>query len=128
MPTLSCDGMNPQAVFETVTQAKNYIEEGHGPIFVEAFTCRFEGHSMSDANRYRSPQEMQHCKAKDPLPRWKEKLLTTFECSQEEIDSLQTKAQHTLDEALAFVAEGEEPHIETLKKHIFAQERDHALS
>ncbi len=128
MPTLSCDGMDAQAVFETVTQAKNYIEEGHGPIFVEAFTCRFEGHSMSDANRYRSAQEMQHCKAKDPIPRLEEQLLHTYECSKEELIALQNEAQQTIEETVAFAKQSPQPDITSLKDHIFAQERNNALS
>jgi predicted nucleotidyltransferase len=78
MPTMEVDGMDAVAVYETVKEAQRYIEEGHGPIFVEAYTCRYEGHSMSDAATYRSPQEMQICKAKDPIERMKKYLEERF--------------------------------------------------
>ncbi len=71
MLTYSVDGMDVEAVHEAVSSAKKQIEEGHGPIFLEAFTCRYEGHSVSDSNAYRSAQEMGHCKAKDAIEYFK---------------------------------------------------------
>ncbi len=56
MSTMEVDGMDAVAVYEAVREAQKQIQNGHGPIFLEAFTCRYEGHSMSDAGNYRSPQ------------------------------------------------------------------------
>ncbi len=122
MPTLEVDGMDTIAVYETVRKAQQHVSEGHGPIFVEAMTCRYEGHSMSDANAYRSTQEMQICKSQDPIERLKAKL------DPQTAKSLEEKAQKVIDEAVAFATEAPEPAIGDLKKHTFSEEFGHVVS
>ncbi len=121
MLTMSCDGMDAQAVYKSVLEAKDLIEKGHGPVFLEAFTCRFEGHSMSDANAYRSAQEMKHCKNKDPLPHFKKRLQEKWLCSEEEITALEQKAQSVIEEAVEFAKSANEPEYKALYEHIFVE-------
>jgi len=122
MLTMSIDGMDATAVYETITKARELIEKGHGPIFVEAFTCRYEGHSMSDANAYRSAQEMAHCKEKDPLYRHKQRLREQWMCSDDEIEALEKQAQESVEDAVSFAQEAPEPTLDALREHIFTQE------
>ncbi|WP_297434421.1 thiamine pyrophosphate-dependent enzyme [Sulfurimonas sp.] len=122
MMTLSVDGMKAEAVYETIKEAQKLIEDGHGPIFVEAFTCRFEGHSVSDANSYRSTQEMSHCKAKDPLVHFKKELLERWMCSDKELQEIEQKAQTAVDEAVAFAKNATEPNVAALFEHVFVEE------
>jgi len=122
MLTLSVDGMDAEAVYKTITEARELIEKGHGPVFVEAFTCRYEGHSVSDANTYRSAQEMAHCKAKDSLQRCKNRLRERWECSEDEIDALEQKAQKAVDDAVTFAKEAAEPKADALYEHLFVEE------
>jgi pyruvate dehydrogenase E1 component alpha subunit len=122
MPTLSVDGMDPLAVYETVTEAKEYICKGHGPIFIEASTCRFEGHSMSDANRYRSPTEMDICKAQDPIERIKPFIDPAIEAA------LSAKAQAVVEEAVEFALNSPEPEVSTLMNDIFCKECGNVVS
>lgn len=116
MPTMEVDGMDVVSVYEAITQAQEHVREGHGPIFVEAMTCRFEGHSMSDANRYRSPLEMDICKAKDPI----EKLKPQME--PERAQALEEKAAQAVEEAVNFAQESKEPELSDLKKYMFTPE------
>ncbi|WP_457747579.1 thiamine pyrophosphate-dependent dehydrogenase E1 component subunit alpha [Sulfurimonas sp.] len=122
MLTYSVDGMDAVAVYEAVSSARKQIEEGHGPIFLEAFTCRYEGHSVSDSNAYRSSQEMSHCKAKDPIEKLKTQLHEHWQCSEEIIDALEAKAQKSVDEAVVFAQESKEPEADTLYEHVFVEE------
>jgi len=122
MLTMSVDGTDAEAVYETVTKAREMIEAGHGPVFVEAFTCRYEGHSVSDSNSYRSAQEMAHCKAKDSLTHCRERLHEKWMCSEDEIVSLEKKAQKAVDEAVAFAEAASEPDIDALYEHVFVEE------
>jgi len=122
MITLSVDGMKAEAVYETITKAKKLIEDGHGPVFVEAFTCRFEGHSVSDSNSYRSTQEMQHCKAKDPLVHFKKELQERWMCSDKEIEAMEQKAQKIVEEAVDFAHNATEPDPTALFAHVFKEE------
>ncbi len=122
MLTYRVDGMDIEAVYNAVSDAKKQIQEGHGPIFLEAFTCRYEGHSVSDANAYRSTQEMAHCKAKDPIKRLQKALRQKWMTSEREITSLETKAQHVVDEAVAFAQQADEPELSALYEHVFVKE------
>lgn len=128
MMTYTVDGMDAQAVFEAVTQARKEIEAGHGPIFIEAFTCRYEGHSVSDANSYRSTQEMSHCKAKDPLQKFKKELQEKWLCTENEIQNIETKAQKMVQEAVVYAEESPEPELEALFEHIFYEEHKNVVS
>ena len=122
MLTMSVDGMDAEAVYKTVSDAREMIEKGHGPVFIEAFTCRYEGHSVSDANTYRSTQEMNHCKAKDALEHFKTRLHEKWICSDAEIEVLEAKAQKAVDEAVVFAQNAEEPNAAALYEHVFAEE------
>ncbi|PHS58327.1 MAG: pyruvate dehydrogenase [Sulfurimonas sp.] len=116
MPTMEVDGMDVVAVYETVTQAQGYIKEGNGPIFVEAMTCRFEGHSISDSNQYRSSQEMELCKAQDPIEKLKAHI------NKDVAKSLEQKVINEIEMAVKFAKESEEPDIKDLKKYMYTQE------
>lgn len=128
MLTLSTDGMKVDTVYETIKEAQKLIEDGHGPVFVEANTCRFEGHSVSDSNSYRSTQEMHHCKAKDPIESFKKTLLQKWQYSQEELDNLDTKAQRTVDEAVVFAKNSQDPEKDALFENVFCEEVHHVVS
>ena len=122
MLTMSVDGTDAEAVYETISKARKMIEDGHGPLFVEAFTCRYEGHSVSDANSYRSAQEMAHCKAKDSLENCRKRLHEKWMCSESEIESLEKKAQKTVDDAVAYAEAAAEPSLDALFEHVFVEE------
>jgi pyruvate dehydrogenase E1 component alpha subunit len=122
MPTIEVDGMDAIAVYDTVTKAQEYVCEGHGPIFVEAMTCRFEGHSMSDSNSYRSSQEMEICKSQDPIPKLKNMIDPAM------AKELEEKAQKEIDDAVEFAKNSPSPKTSDLQKYIFTQEINHAIS
>ncbi len=122
MPTIEVDGMDAVAVYESITKAQEYILEGHGPIFVEAMTCRFEGHSMSDANTYRSKQDMEICKSKDPLKKLQALLDESY------LSKVQARVENEIKEAVDFALQSPQPEVKDLKKDIFTQEMQDVIS
>ena len=128
MLTYEVDGMDAEAVYKTVREAQERIQEGHGPVFVEAFTCRYEGHSVSDSNAYRSAQEMNHCKAKDPIERFKKELQEKWLCSESEIQNIEQKAQKTVEEAVEYAQNSPEPQPNALFENVFYEERKNVIS
>ena len=125
MPTKEVDGNDALAVYEAVKEAQEYIQKGHGPIFIEAFTYRWEGHSMSDPGTYRSQEEMEIWKRKDPIERMKKVLKERFMMSDEQIDALEKKAEAAVEEAVQFAAQSPEPEVDELFDHLFAEEVKH---
>jgi len=128
MLTYSVNGMDVEAVYKVIREAQRKIQEGHGPVFVEAFTCRFEGHSVSDSNSYRSAQEMQRCKEKDPIKSFKKELQQKWLCTENEIQSLEAKAQKIVDEAMKYAEESEQPQRNALFENVFYEELSNVVS
>ena len=121
MITIEVDGMDAIAVYEAVKKAQELIQEGHGPIFLEAMTCRYEGHSVSDPGTYRSKEEMDICKAKDPIQRMETLLKTRYQMTQQQLENVQQRAQKTVDAAVAYAAEAAEPELSELYEDIFCK-------
>ena len=67
IPALVVDGMDVWAVQATAEDAAGRARSGEGPVFVEARTYRFVGHSRSDPGKYRPPGELEEWRARDPL-------------------------------------------------------------
>jgi len=128
MRTLEVDGMDAVAVYDAVREAQQYIQNGHGPVFVEAMTCRYEGHSVSDANHYRSIQEMQHCKENDPLIRMKTHLSETYGTDIAMIRELEEKAEREVDASVAFALASPEPEPDARFEDLFYEGGSYALS
>jgi TPP-dependent pyruvate/acetoin dehydrogenase alpha subunit len=67
IPTQIVDGMDVQATRAAALEVTAAIRAGDGPVFVEARTYRFVGHSRSDPGRYRPDGELDIWRARDPL-------------------------------------------------------------
>ncbi len=67
MPSKSVDGMNPVKVAEAIYEAAEHARSGKGPVFLEMKTYRYRGHSMSDAQHYRTKDEVAKYKEIDPI-------------------------------------------------------------
>jgi TPP-dependent pyruvate/acetoin dehydrogenase alpha subunit len=67
IPAIVVDGMDVWAVQAAADDAAGRVRRGEGPVFVEARTYRFVGHSRSDPGKYRPPGELEEWQARDPL-------------------------------------------------------------
>ena len=75
MPCEPCDGMDPVKVAETMDKAISRARSGGGPSFIEMKTYRYRGHSMSDAQQYRTKEEVEEYKKIDPITQVKNTIL-----------------------------------------------------
>ncbi len=127
MRTMEVDGNDALAVYESIKEAQSYIEKGHGPIFVEAMTYRYEGHSVSDAGNYRSAEELEIWKQRDPIEKLKNLLQDRFDFSSADLDKIDRTTEKTVEEAVTFAKESPESGVETLYDHLF-KEGKHVVS
>ena len=67
MPSESVDGMSPEACHEAMTRAAEHIRAGNGPYYLEIETYRYRGHSVSDPAKYRTKEELNAYKDRDPV-------------------------------------------------------------
>ncbi|MES2779069.1 MAG: pyruvate dehydrogenase (acetyl-transferring) E1 component subunit alpha [Bacteroidota bacterium] len=67
MPSFIVDGMHPETVHEAIATAAERARKGEGPTYLDIRTYRYRGHSMSDPAKYRTKEEVEEYKKKDPI-------------------------------------------------------------
>jgi TPP-dependent pyruvate/acetoin dehydrogenase alpha subunit len=93
------DGMDVFAVREAAARAVSRARAGDGPVFIEALTYRFVGHSRSDPGKYRKPGELDVWKARDPLVVAAAALRERFGASEDEIAAIDREVDAQLEAA-----------------------------
>ena len=88
MPCEPCDGMDPVEVSKTMSKAISLARSGGGPSFIEMKTYRYRGHSMSDAQHYRTKAEVEEYRKIDPITQVKEMILSKKYATLEELDKV----------------------------------------
>ena len=71
IPATQVDGMDLIAVREATSFAIDRVRAGNGPVFLEAMTYRYRGHSMADPVNYREMDEVEEWRINDPIDRFK---------------------------------------------------------
>jgi len=122
MPGVRVDGMEVLEVYAAVTEAVARAREGDGPSLIEAVTYRFRGHSMSDPAEYRSKREERIWQERDPIKRFRSKLLTEHRVSDARIEAIEKEVDAVIDEAVKFADESPEPALDTLTRQVYADE------
>ncbi len=122
MPSKPVDGMTCEAVHEAIEEAVNRARKGEGPTLLEMKTYRYKGHSMSDAQTYRTKDEVKEYQAQDPI----EKVLTTIRknnwASDSDIEAIEKRVEDTVTECVKFAEESPFPTIDELFKDVYVQE------
>jgi pyruvate dehydrogenase E1 component alpha subunit len=122
MPSFPVDGMNVEAIHEAVSEAADRARRGDGPTLLEFRTYRYKGHSMSDPQKYRTKEEVEEYKQRDPI----EQVLATIRenkiLSEEEIDAIIKKVKKQVDDAVKFAEESPLPDGMDAFKDVYVQE------
>ena len=120
IPAVQVDGMDIIAVREATTAAVNRIRIGNGPVFIEALTYRYRGHSVADPSNYRESEEVAEWREKDPIERFKATVLEDGLLTQEEVDEAKRDIEAIVAEAITFAEESPEPSPEALYENVYA--------
>jgi pyruvate dehydrogenase E1 component alpha subunit len=122
MPSFPVDGMNVEAIHEAVAEAAARARRGDGPTLLEFRTYRFKGHSMSDPQKYRSKEEVEEYKQRDPI----EQVLSTIRenelLSEAEIEAINKKVKSKVEDAVKFAEESPWPDGMDAFKDVYVQE------
>jgi pyruvate dehydrogenase E1 component alpha subunit len=119
MPADSIDGMSPEAVHEAVARAVKRARQGDGPTLLEIKTYRYKGHSISDPQKYRTKEEVEEYKAKDPIQTVLQTILTKKFATQEEIDAINKRVNDTVTESVKFAEESPWPDDSEVLKDVY---------
>jgi len=122
MPGDSVDGMSPEAVHEAIIRAVNRARKGEGPTLLEIKTYRYKGHSMSDPQKYRTKEEVEEYKERDPIEHCRKVLLENFQLKEEDIEVIDERVKAEVDECVRFSEESPWPSDDELLKDVYIQE------
>ena len=114
------DGMDVLAVREAAQLAVEKIRAGKGPVFIEAKTYRFQGHSMADGQKYRSQEEIKEWQAQDPVAAFPNSLIKQGIASKNEIDAVKKRVDAVVADAVKFAEESPQPDSSDLFDDIYA--------
>jgi pyruvate dehydrogenase E1 component alpha subunit len=120
MPGVVVDGNDVLAVYEAVSVAVERARKGQGPSLIECKTYRWRGHFDGDAGVYRSEKELEEWKAKDPIPRFAQKLVETKTATQAELDAVTAQVRADVDAAVKFAEESPFPTTADLLDDVYA--------
>ena len=119
MPGDSVDGMDPEAVHEAVARAVKRARAGEGPTLLEMKTYRYKGHSISDPQKYRTKEEVDEYKDKDPIQQVLQTILKLNHASQEEINGINARVDEIVTESVRFAEESPFPNDDEVLKDIY---------
>jgi pyruvate dehydrogenase E1 component alpha subunit len=119
IPGETIDGNDVLKVCEKMKQAREYVRD-NGPMLLVCNTYRYLGHSKSDANVYRTKEEINEWKEKDPIKRLKEYLVSGKVMTQKEIDALETETTQIIEDAVTFAENSTYPSLDTIMDDVYA--------
>ncbi len=121
MPAEPVDGMNVEAVHEAVGRAAARARAGEGPTFLEFKTYRYRGHSMSDPQKYRTKEEVEEYKKRDPIEMVRHTMLTNGIATEAELDAFDDKIKEIVAESVKFAEESPWPNASEVFTDIYVE-------
>ena len=121
MPSRPVDGMNPIKVAEAFDEAIQRARRGEGPSFLELKTYRYRGHSMSDAQHYRTKEEVEEYKKIDPITQVKDVILEKKYASEADLKAIDKRVKDLVDECEKFAEDSPYPELNVMYDAVYEQ-------
>ena len=122
MPFKNIDGNDIDVVIKEMTEAAERGRRGEGPTYLVANTYRFRGHSMSDAMKYRSKEEMEKAKLRDPIAVYEVRLRDKGLLDDEQSDAMEEEVAEIVAEAVRLADEDPHPALDERFDDILAEQ------
>lgn len=114
------DGNDLLAVYNKFEELVQYVRDGNGPVLVESITYRWLGHSTSDPGKYRTKEEVDSWKKKDPIVRFRNYMIENKIATAKELDELNKASIDAVEESVKFALSSPEPTLESAFEDIYA--------
>jgi pyruvate dehydrogenase E1 component alpha subunit len=121
LPARAVDGMDVLAVEEATQQAAASVCQGNGPYLLEFRTYRFRAHSMYDPELYRTKEEVERWKERDPIVTFEWRLREWKCLTSDDLVGMETEIAAEIDEAVAFAEAGPWEPVEDLTKDVYTE-------
>ncbi|MGG5505471.1 MULTISPECIES: pyruvate dehydrogenase (acetyl-transferring) E1 component subunit alpha [unclassified Myroides] len=122
MPSGPVDGMNPVKVAEAMYEAIERARRGDGPTLLEMKTYRYRGHSMSDAQHYRTKEEVEEYKKIDPITQVLDVIKANGYATESEIEAMDQRVKDLVAECEKFAEESPFPELNVMYDVVYDQE------
>jgi pyruvate dehydrogenase E1 component alpha subunit len=122
MPTAVVDGMDVEAVYTATREAVERARSGGGPTFIEYKTYRFVGHYTSERRMkttYRTKEEVEEWRKRDPLPHWAARLADSWSVSREALERIDAAVEEELEAAIAYARQSPWPDPATALDYMY---------
>jgi pyruvate dehydrogenase E1 component alpha subunit len=119
VPGTKCDGMDVLDTHAVLSEALQRARDDRKPQLVEAVTYRYRGHSMADPEEYRSKEEVEEWRKRDPIVTFGERLVEEGVVTEEDLETFDKDALETVDEAVRFAEESPFPELASLYDDIY---------
>jgi pyruvate dehydrogenase E1 component subunit alpha len=120
VPGERVDGMDVLAVRDCVREHLRMAREDRQPTLVEALTYRFRGHSAADPEVYRTKEEVEEWRKRDPIVVYSELLKREGLIDDAGIEEIDRRAIEIVDQAVEFAEQSPEPTLESLYDNVYA--------
>lgn len=122
MPCKPVDAMKPEVVAKEMDEAIQRARRGDGPTFLELRTYRYRGHSMSDAQHYRTKEEVAKKQEEDPITYVLHQIYENKWATEAEIKKIDQRVKDLVDECEKFADESPYPEKNVMFDTVYAQE------
>jgi pyruvate dehydrogenase E1 component alpha subunit len=123
MPAEAVDGMDVVACEEAAMRAAAQVRAGAGPYFLEFRTYRFRAHSMYDPEFYRSKEEVERWRLRDPIPAAAALLREDGAVDDAALDRIEAEVMAEVEDAIAFADRGTLEPVEDLERFVTSEVR-----
>ena len=120
-PAEPVDAMKPELVHKAVLRAAERARAGEGPSLLEFRTYRYKGHSMSDPQKYRSKDEVEQYKQRDPIEVVRKSILEKKFASEQELSAIDEKIVQQVEESVKFAEESNFPNPAEALTDVYVQ-------
>ncbi|MBN2623217.1 MAG: hypothetical protein JXA83_07615, partial [Acidimicrobiales bacterium] len=114
-------GMDVLAVVDAAQRAQLAVRAGGGPVFLELQTYRFRAHSMYDPELYRSKDEIERWRRRDPITVLAEGLRADGLLTDDDMAAIESEATATVDAAVAAAQAGSDEPVEDLTRFVTSE-------
>lgn len=121
MPCKAVEGMNPVNVYEAMQEAIDRARTGGGPTLLEIRTYRYKGHSMSDAQKYRTKAEVAEYQKIDPIIQMLDVIKEKKYASDKQIEEINQRVKDRVKECVEFGENSPFPPAEDLWNDVYMQ-------
>ena len=119
VPGSRCDGMDVLDTHACLSEALRKAREERRPQLVEAVTYRYRGHSMADPEEYRTKEEVEEWRRRDPIASFSKRLEDEQVVSKKDLERLEKEATEAVDEAVRFAEQSPFPDLDSLYDDVY---------